>query len=727
MAVSPSIRFADVAAAALERARALLPEWLPGAPKGREWIGVSKSNGGLGDSWSVNLQSGHWAHFAGDERGKDLISLYAELNHLTQLAALEQVAAQVGVTDIPVNVLPAHAPREYPAELIPDNAPPLIPHYKWGKETAVWRYGQSFLVARYDLPVGTKAFIPFTWRNGKWAMKGYPEPRPIYNLTDFAKHPDAPVIVVEGEKCAEVARKVFRGHVVTTWSHGSNCVDKNDWGPLTGREVIIWPDADDAGRKAASLLSVILESTARRVRVVNPNGQPEGWDIADAVAESWDTARIAQWVSEHSRDPEEAKPVAIIDKTEREPIIESGDRDDSALVSWQSLGLDTNQGGLPYPTLANASKILQIHPKIRGKIWYDTFQRKVWHTLRGGVKHEWEDSDAADLTVFIQQSMHLPKFNTSLIQDAANHAARRASLNSLTDYLNGLKWDGVERLDTWIGDILGCERTTYSMAVAKNWLISMVARAYVPGCQVDTMPVLEGYQGRGKSKFLEVLGGDWFGTVTTDIGETDFIQEIQGIWLVEIPDMTGFGRREHTQILSTITVRIDRYRPSYGRHVENRPRTCVLAATSETDDYLSDTRGRRRFWPLRCNEISLDTLYDQRDKLFAEAVARYRAGETWHEMPDETDLEQLDRMQDDLWTEQVLNYADQIQPQLSAGSMKIIAVPAYVLYDVLKIELGDQTHKERVRVAGILQKAGWRSDKHKGNRCWVKPRRPLVP
>jgi putative DNA primase/helicase len=168
-------------------------------------------------------------------------------------------------------------------------------------------------------------------------------------------------------------------------------------------------------------------------------------------------------------------------------------------------------------------------------------------------------------------------------------------------------------------------------------------------------------------------------------------------------------------------VRVDRYRPSYGRSIENRPRTCVLAATSETDDYLTDTRGRRRFWPLRCNDINLDGLHQQRDQLFAEAVARYREGATWHEMPEEADLEQLDRMQDDLWTEQVLSYADTILPRMSGGVMKVMAIPAYVLLDVLKIDLADQTHKEKTRVAGILQRAGWITSKHLGNRCWVKP------
>ena len=732
MAVDPRIRFEDVAAAALAQAHVLLPEWMGGQRRGREWVAERKANGGLGDSWSVNLDTGRWGAYASGERGGDLVSLYAAIHHIENIAALPIVASLVGLNGSGVPVLgvtrfaapaPANEP-ERPLELIPPDPGPLPGEVP----TAIYqRYGNEFIIARYDPEGKGKTFLPWHWHRGQWKAGHGRRPYRLYNLEELASRPNGTVLIVEGEKTAEALIPILPTYIVMTWSHGASSIHKSDWTPLRGRHVLIWPDADLPGVKAGNKIKDLLEGIAASVRAIRPPADAgQGWDLADGVQSDWDAPRIEAWIEQDVSK----KITSISASSDTSNVLGNGDSDviegkqsDSAFVSWASLGLDTNQGGLPYPTLANASKILQIHPRIKGKIWYDTFQRKIWHTLRGGVKYEWEDSDAADLTVFIQQSMCLPKFNMSLVQEAARHAARRDSRNSLTRWLDTLEWDGIERLDTWVGDILGCDLTAHSMAVSKNWLLSMVARAYVPGSQVDTMPVLEGYQGRGKSKFLEVLGGEWFGTVTTDIGELDFIQEIQGVWLVEIPDMTGFGRREHTQILSTITVRVDRYRPSYGRSVENRPRTCVLAATSETDDYLTDTRGRRRFWPLRCNDINLDTLHRQRDQLFAEAVVRYREGISWHQMPEETDLEQLDRMQDDLWTEQVLRYADTLPSQMSGGTMKVIAVPAYVLHDVLKIELSDQTHKEKTRVAGILQRAGWITSKHKGSRCWVKPKR----
>jgi len=713
-----AVDFETVGAAALAMATILLPEWLGGKREGHEWLGERKSNGGPGDSWKVNLNTGAWGAFAGDERGGDLISLYAALHHIEQLAALNQVAGIVGVTDRSVAVLPSTKPDTI-VEPIPDNAPPIPDHFKHGTPSALYRYGTQFLVARYDLPDG-KQFAPLTWRASKWQFKAHPGPRQLYGVEILSTDATSTVIIVEGEKCADLGRQSMRRNIILTWSGGAQAVKKTDWTPLTGRDVIIWPDADDPGRRAAATITQILLPFAKRVRVINPNGAAPGWDVADAISEGWNAAKIADWAEQHLTDV--AIPVdyeANIPEPAPPTVIDADPADDSAPVRWDSIGLETNQGGLPYPTLANASRILQLHPRLVGKIWYDTFQRKIWHNLRG-VQTEWQDSDSADLTVFIQQTMKLSKFTLSLVTEAVGHAARRNAKNSLTNWLSSLEWDQEPRLDTWLSDTLGVDIDPYSVAVANNWPISMVARAFKPGCQVDTMPVLEGKMGRGKSSFLHILGGEWYDSITTAIGEKDFIQEIQGLWLVEIPDMTGFGRREHSHILATITIRNDRYRASYGRYVENHARGCVFSATSETDDYLSDIRGRRRFWPLRCTSIDLDTLHAQRDQIFAEAVARYRAGSPWYEMPESTDDEQLARASEDPWTTKVLAQANYLWDQSNGRTVLITSL--YLLTEAIGLETKDMNQVDKNRVARIMRDSGWIQSRSHSQRHWLKTR-----
>jgi putative DNA primase/helicase len=727
-----AVEFKAVAEAALLMAPTLLPQWLGGKRQGHEWVGERKANGGLGDSWAVNLNTGNWLHGAGDERGLDLISLYAALNHLDQLAALKQVAPLVGVLDGPTAPrLPPEKPPESKPERIPADAPEIPQHYKHGVASAVYAYGNAFLVARYDLPDG-KQFSPFTWRNGKWHAKGYPEPRPLYGLPQLEQRPEAPVLVVEGEKCADIAAHTLKRYVAVTWSGGVPGVKKSDWSALAGRDVIIWPDADEPGKAAAAIVAEKIIGIAQRVRVVQPNGQADGWDIGDAVAEGWDSKAIATWAGEHIKLVEAPAPAAA-SQASPEPLLPSSEGSElattesappgeyeegrSAVVSWDSLNLDTNQGGLPHPTVANGSRIIQVHPRLAGKIWYDSFRDHIYHTLHGGIEKEWTDADDVDLTVFIQQQLKLNKFNVMMMQSAVGHAARLVQRNSLTDWLDSLEWDGEPRLETWLSDCLGVDYDEYSAAVATNWPISMVARAYRPGCQVDTMPVLEGAQGRGKSKFLEILGGQWYKSLPMAFGDKDFLQAIQGAWLIEIPDMTGFSRREHSQILATISIRSDVYRRSYGRHTETHPRIAVFAATSETDDYLSDTRGRRRYWPLRCRAVDLDALRFQREQVFAEAVTKYRAGASWYVMPAQADSEQLDRAPEDIWTDKVIGYAENLWAD------KLPITSSRILTDAIEMKLSQQGDSEKRRIARIMRDNGWIQKRTTHARYWKKVER----
>jgi predicted P-loop ATPase len=749
------VDFKTVAAAALEMAPQLLSQWLGGARHGREWRGARKANGGPGDSWSVNLHTGVWANFSGEARGPDLIALYAELNHLEQVAALHQVAALVGVTERSVPVLPrsAPAPRELPAESIPDHAPALLPHIKYGPPSAVYRYGDAFLIARWDLADGSKTFAPFTWRGGTWHKRGYPAPRPLYGAEYLRKHPTVPILIVEGEKCADAAARVMKYHLVMTWAGGAQSVEGSQWTALAGRDVLIWPDADAPGYAAGAKIAELLANVAKRVRIVNPEGQPAGWDIADAIGGGWDLKRLTAWASEHLRrepalatlppersaatlvnpdPPPTDAPVIPSAATASPPVdqdfLPAADHDEdyefgapprSSVVMWKEIGLAVDSKEKPYATLANASLIMRFHPAFKGKIWWDSFCERIYHTLYDPVAREWNDVDSARITAFIQRQMDLPKITLKLVQEALVHAAHAAPRNSVLDWLNSLRWNGVERLDTWVGDCLGVELTPYTQAVGRNWLLSMVARAYKPGCQVDTMPVLEGLQGEGKSSALEILGDRWYAAVGTAFGSYDFIQTIQGKWLIEIPDMAGFSRREHSHVIATITTRTDRYRMKYGRFDQDHPRQCIFAATSETDDYLPEMRGYRRYWPLRCTEINLEALRTQREQLFAEAVHAWRAGASFHRMPNEaTATEQRARSTEDLWTEDVLTYCE---PRALAGHP---VHPAKILTDSpIQMERKHLDLSVKLRVINILKAHGWVSKTIDNQRQYVKPRR----
>ena len=691
------LEFEDVAASALSRAESLLAAWIGGRRHGHEWKGERRVNGGPGDSWCVNLNTGAWLHGAGGEAGGDLISLYAALNSTDQVKALQAVAELVGTNpQARVEKKTTEKASEYPPSPIPPDAPPVP-----GNPAAVYRYGAAFVVARYETSDG-KDFRHYTWRNGRWHAKAYPAPRPIYNAALIDAEPDAPVLIVEGEKCADAAANALHGHVVVTWAGGAQAVDKSDWRPLAGRNVTIWPDADTPGKKAAVKLAEILVPLKASVRILDIDDQSEGWDVADAITEYWD---IEKFIAVRARDVAAPKterhtrtnplpPTAAATISPAGEVLDDG----SAFVAWQSFGLECNQGGQPYPTLGNAAILIEKHPQLRGKIWLDTFRRQIWHSLRGAPT-PWTDADALRLTAWINQQMRLAKIGLQMVHNAVELVANNNARNSVSEWLDSLAWDGTERLSDCLADCLGVAKTAYTIAVARNWLISMVARAYRPGCQCDHMPVLEGTSGAGKSSALAILGGEWYKAAPQAFGSKEFLEAIQGAWIVEIPDMVGFGRREHSQIIAAITTRSDTYRASYARIAEDHPRTCIFAATSETDEYLADSRGKRRYWPLRCTEINLDALRGSRDQLFAEAVVAFKSGSSWHEVPtEEAELEQSARQIVDSWTDLIKSYAQ------GRTSLTITEV----LTSALGLDPGRHGRSEQIRAAKSLKELGFR-------------------
>lgn len=148
--------------------------------------------------------------------------------------------------------------------------------------------------------------------NRQWCLQHFPDPRPLQGLDALAERPWAPVLVVEGEKCREAGAGAWQKYVVVTWPGGSNGLAKVDWSPLALRDVVLWPDADDAGRKA--MLGAMNDAGAvvpgvaqyahrvgaRSIRVIDVDGQPRGWDIADALEGGWTPEQLAGWAGERA-------------------------------------------------------------------------------------------------------------------------------------------------------------------------------------------------------------------------------------------------------------------------------------------------------------------------------------------------------------------------------------------------------------------------------------------
>jgi putative DNA primase/helicase len=523
----------------------------------------------------------------------------------------------------------------------------------------------------------------------------------------LVSEPDSAVLFVSSPK-ARGAAQLLLPHYVSVCCDGPPT--QTDFRELKGRLVDIWaPGGADGATWAAAIAGCVFD-IAQRVRIINASDEPHGRDLPHYVAEGWDESRAVQWASDHARVVEESKSSEL--KIGRKhngvaPVAQSGD---SAIVTWAQMGLQCNSGGVPEATLSNASLIIQQHPFWARRLWFDEFRGRV--CFDDGTP--WNDQQDRNMTTWIQQQLRLPKISLALVHEAVCHAASTNPRHPLREWLNSLQHDGEPRLSEWVHDCFGVDRTEMSQAISRCWPIGMVARAFFPGVQMDNMPVLEGKMGRGKSSALSLLGGKWFASLPVAFGSKDFLQSIQGRWLIEVPDMTGFSKREHTQILATITTRDDSYRAPYARYPEDHPRVTVFAATSETDDYLQDRRGKRRYWPLRCHSLDLEALIAQRDQIFAEAVVEYRAGTLWHfDQTDDVEAEQNARVVEDPWERRIEYYC---------ASRQEVTVDD-ILSACLELRTEQQTRREVLRISAILRALGWKQTvgkDHTGKsyRCW---------
>jgi len=291
----------------------------------------------------------------------------------------------------------------------------------------------------------------------------------------------------------------------------------------------------------------------------------------------------------------------------------------------------------------NVVAVLRHHPAWAGVIAYDEFSQKVVKRLpapyggspRFASGEEWTDVD--DTRVQIWMSKHEGFAPSSrLVAESVEVVARHNTFHPVLDYLRGLKWDGIARIDMWLSDHLNVEDTDYTRLVSRWFLIGMCNRVINPGCKFDYCLVLEGKQGRMKSSALRALAGEWFSDTELDLAHKDAMSAIRGHWLHEFGEMGSIARTESMRQKSFLSRQVDEFRPSYGRREIRCPRQLVFAGTTNEWQWNKDPTGGRRFWPVAIpDEVNVKGLEAERDNLLAEAYSLAMAGERFWPTADE--------------------------------------------------------------------------------------------
>lgn len=311
-----------------------------------------------------------------------------------------------------------------------------------------------------------------------------------------------------------------------------------------------------------------------------------------------------------------------------------GEEEEPQDDAWKADLEWVQSGERPKNTIKNVVVILENDRNFKGKLRHNLFTgsnvavgKLPWD--RQG--EQWTDSDDANLRVWLEKMYGIT--GKEKISDALTSVLSNHTFHPIRDYLNGLKWDGVPRLDRIIIDYLGAEDNALNRAMSRKQFTAAVARVFNPGCKYDYCLVFTGAEGVGKSTLLRIMGGAWFNDSITSMEGKEGMEQLRYAWVIELGELTTLRRSEVEQVKAFLSKQVDIYRPAFARRVVELPRQCVFFGTTNEALFLKGDNGNRRFWvipidsDLRRHSNMSEALARGRDQLWAEAMHYFKQGE----------------------------------------------------------------------------------------------------
>ena len=341
-----------------------------------------------------------------------------------------------------------------------------------------------------------------------------------------------------------------------------------------------------------------------------------------------------------------------------------------------------------------------------------------------------EDAAVTRLWLTLSRRFKL-EVSKDLLYTVILDTARLNGFHPVREYLDGLKWDGVKRLDTWLIHYAGSPNTEYTRAVGSLLLIAAVRRVRQPGCKFDELVTFEdSVQGSSKSTALEVLAtrSEWFADdLPLNVSGKEMIELLRGKWIIEVAELSGLRRAEVQHIKAMLSRRFDRGRLAYDRLTSEVPRQSVLVATTNDSEYLRDTTGNRRFWPIPTPGFDVEALKANVDQLWAEAAVREASGESIR-LPERlwpiAAKEQNRRLTRDPYAESLAHHLGNRRGKVTSEDV----------WTVLDIRPGARGQDQSRRMADAMRSMGWQRANSGGTirtarglvSGWVKGEQPWV-
>lgn len=538
-----------------------------------------------------------------------------------------------------------------------------------------------------------KKFSQSHWNGHDW-VSGLPKSfkRIPYRLPDLIGAET--VVIVEGEKdvhsAIDTGLEQRLGVVFTTNPEGA---DKwpSGWGKkyLAGKRVLVIPDNDSEGKKHAQKVLDDVKPWATSAQLLELPGLAEKGDLTDYLALNGQALDIGTLISNALLAPVEPPNTSLL-------AASSYDHSDEK----------------PSKMAEHFKRVKELFGK---QLRFNEFSKVV--ELNGVPL----SIDEFQVFLAVNHNLQVPDNQISKILVSV---AKENSYHPIREYLNSVAdkyGSSTDKLESLAEIYLGTSDPLHQQYLRKT-LIGAVARIYEPGCQLDTVLILQGAQGIGKSSFFRTLASsDWFDDSFGNASDKDERLKLLQSWFCEWAELeTVFRRRDVSQLKAFLTSRYDLIRPPYGRQTERFPRTVVFIGTTNEQEFLSDPTGSRRYWVIPCSDVGINIalLAEERDAIWAAAVSAYRNRKEWW-LSKEEEAERARQaeayQQSDAWEEPIEDYL-----RLATTGVTI----REILQNALKFEDGQITRAHEMRVGNILKGMGYKSRQTKVSgkklRLWFK-------
>lgn len=374
----------------------------------------------------------------------------------------------------------------------------------------------------------------------------------------------------------------------------------------------------------------------------------------------------------------------------------------------------SNQRGEPFQTVYNTVLALDVDmpDTLALNVWTEDiiFMKPApWHREDEKVPY-WTDDDNAQFKYFLgAQRRFEPKSQN--IEEALVTVSKRKKFHPIKTELESYVWDGVPRINDWMVKYMGTEDTSYVRNVGLKVLVAAIKRLYEPGCKFDYIMVLEGRQGIGKSRAIQILGGEYYGDIDINLHDKETIEVMRRLWIIEASEMEAHRKQESTAMKAFLSRNTDMFRVPYAKRAKAFPRQSIFIGSVNPENcedigWLKDTTGNRRYWPVACTRIDIDALRKIRNQLWAEALLHYKKGTPIFfedtKIEEMATREQYKRMGEDAWYERVVEWLT-----IGLGKDKKVVSPSNIYCDCLGGRFATIRRDEQRRIADIMRSLGW--------------------